>query len=117
MSATLSDKEAAARDLAMLEEILKWTRRVRELSNSPRWKNCLHNESIIDDYADACDAVWAGLDQLLDIREARGNPVSKMIPAPDYKKQIKSAITAALKVRLPSILLEAVEEAVEEVEI
>ena len=113
----MTDNSASARDLARLEEILQWAKRARDLHNSPRWKHFAGGDSIIGDHGDACDAVWLGLNQLLDIREARGNPVSKIIPAPDYKKQIKKALNAALKKNLPSILLEAVEAAVEEVEI
>lgn len=111
----MSDAAAQARDLAKLEDILRWAKKARDLDRSPLWKTDL--DAVLEEYGDACDAVWAGLNQLLDVRAARGEPVSAIIPPPDYRKQVKHLMLAALKKNLPAILQEAVEAAVDEVEL
>lgn len=65
-------------------------------------------------YAEACDALWAELDRLLDERAAEGRPVVPKPPPPDPAKALRKRVVARLKAELPPLVADLVEDAMAE---
>ena len=96
--------DAAAR----LDRLLELAAVARRRRDAPEWKR--DPGDAIEAYGEACDAVWAELDRLLDERAAEGRPVVPKPPPPDPAKALRKRVVARLKAELPSLVADLVED-------
>lgn len=107
--------ESQKRDLQRLEKILWAAQKVRTLDKDPRWKTDI--DAVMDEHGDACDIVWSLLNEMLDIRKARGEPVAPLKPERALKDQMKKLMIEAVQRQAPAMIESAILEAVEGLEL
>jgi len=99
------DGESAA---ATLDRILGLAARVRVAENSPNWKSNTGEANEV--HGEACEAMWAELYRVLDIRSSSGQPVKPPTPD-DQQKKIKKKLLDELRIELPAAVKKILDRA------
>lgn len=89
-----------------LNHILDLAAEARRLASAPGWR--IADEEVIEAHGRACEAVWAELDRLLDIRDPAFVGRRKRSEE-DLRRIVKAALTKQLKEALPQLIEEAID--------